>query len=405
MLARFPWLEPDVDDLLRWRAEFPILESCTHLISHSLGAMPRGTFDRMREYADTWNTRGIRAWEEGWWDMPLTVGDMLAPILGVPTGSVVMHQNVSIAMSLILSCFEIQPPRNRIVYTEMNFPSVMYVNEAHRRAGAEVVTVKSRDGIGVELEDLLAAIDERTLLVPISHVLFRSAYIQDAVAITKRAHEVGAMVVLDCYQSAGTVPLALESWNVDFAVGGSVKWLCGGPGAGYLYVRRDHRRDLEPRITGWAAHAEPFAFETGPIRYAGDMRRFQHGSPGIPALYAARSGYEIVARIGVDRIRENSMRQTARLIAKAEDLGFRVNSPRDPERRGGTVVIDVPHGRAVCRELNRREILCDYRPGAGIRVSAHFYNTDAELDRALDEMREILDEKAYEKHLDARTTY
>lgn len=394
-----------VDDLLRYRAEFPILESCTHLISHSLGAMPRGVFDRLHDYADLWNRRGIRAWEEGWWSMPVTTGDLLAPILGVPQGSVVMHQNVSIAMAMILSCFDFKPGRNKIVYTEMNFPSVMYVNEAHRRLGAEVHMVKSKDGIGVELADLLEAIDERTLLVPVSHVLFRSAYIQDAQAIIRRAHEVGAKVVLDCYQSAGTVPIELEKWECDFAVGGSVKWLCGGPGAGYLYVRRDLRDQLEPRITGWAAHEQPFSFEIGPIRYAHDMMRFMHGSPGIPALYAAKTGYEIISKIGIPRIRENSMRQTSRMIECANDLGFRVNSPVDPERRGGTIVVDVPHGKAVCRELNRREILCDYRPGAGIRMSAHFYNKDEELDRALKECREILDSRAYEKHLDAKTTY
>lgn len=392
-------------DLLAARAEFPILEKCTHLISHSLGAMPRQVFDRMHDYAELWNTRGIRAWEDAWWEMPITTGDLLAPILGVPKGSVVMHQNVSIAMALILSCFDIKTPRNKIVYSDMNFPSVMYVNEAHKRLGAEIHMVKSDDGITVDLEKLLAAIDERTLLVPISHVLFRSAFIQDAKTIIEHAHRMGAMVVLDCYQSAGTVPLEIEKWQADFAVGGSVKWLCGGPGAGYLYVRKDLRDKLEPKITGWAAHEHPFQFEIGPIVYAHDMKRFMHGSPAIPALYAARSGYEIVARIGVDKIRQNSMRQTARMIDKAESLGFKVRSPRNPAQRGGTIVVDVDHGKAVCRELNRREILCDYRPGAGIRMSAHFYNTDEELDRALDETRRILDTKAYAAHLDAKTTY
>ncbi len=394
-----------MDDLLRWRAEFPILETCTHLISHSLGAMPRGTFDRLREYADLWNRRGIRAWEDSWWEMPVTLPDLLAPILGVDPGNVVMHQNVSVAMALILSCFEIKAPRNRIVYTDMNFPSVMYVNEAQRRAGAEITMVKSKDGIGVELEDLLAAIDERTLLVPISHVLFRSAFIQDAAAIVARAHAVGALVVLDTYQSAGTVPICGKKLDVDFIVGGSVKWLCGGPGAGYLYVRPDLQRKLEPKATGWSAHAEPFAFETGAIRYADGIRRFLHGSPAIPALYAAQSGYEIVKAIGVDRIRANSMRQTARLIERCRSKGLAVKTPARAEQRGGTIAIDVPHGKAVTKELNRREILCDYRPGAGIRVSAHFYNTDAELDAAVDAIRTILDTKAYEAHLGTKTTY
>jgi kynureninase len=392
-------------DLLKWRAEFPILERCCHLISHSLGAMPRGTWERLREYGDAWAERGIHAWEEGWWDLPVTTGNLLAPILGAGKDSIVMHQNASVAMALILSCFEFKPPRNRIVYTDMNFPSVMYVNEAQVPRGAEVVMVKSDDGITVDTGRILDAIDERTLIVPISHVLFRSGYVQDVEAIVKKAHAVGAHVALDCYQSAGTVPVRLEDWKIDFAIGGSVKWLLGGPGAGYLYVREDLRRTLEPRITGWAAHDSPFAFETGKIRYAKDIRRFLHGSPAIPALYAARTGYEIVNAIGVATIRANSKRQTARFIDKAEAAGLGVRSPRDPERRGGTVVIDVPHGPAVVAELNRREIVCDYRPGAGIRMSAHFYTTDDEIDRAVAETRAILETKAYEKHLAAKTAY
>lgn len=388
-----------MDDLLKWRDEFPILGTCTHLISHSLGAMPRGAFARMQEYADTWNTRGIRAWEDSWWDLPVTTGDLLAPILGASPGSVVMHPNVSVAMALVLSCFDIRPPRNRIVYSDMNFPSVMYVNEQHTRLGAEIVTVASDDGIGVDLDRLLAAIDERTLLVPISHVLFRSGFIQDAVAITRRAHEVGAMVVLDVYQSAGTVPLALEEWGVDFAVGGSVKWLCGGPGAGYLYVREDHRTTLEPRATGWMAHQDPFQFETGPIRFANDIRRFLHGTPAVPTLYAARTGYEIVARIGVERIRARSMQQTARIIARADELGIAVRSPRDAAKRGGTVILDVPDGQEVVRELGRRGILVDHRPGAGVRLSAHFYNHDDEIDHALLQLRAILDDRPNPRHI------
>lgn len=394
-----------MNDLLRWRSEFPIVERSTHLISHSLGAMPRGVFARLEDYARLWNERGIRAWEEGWWEMPVEVGNLLAPILGVDRGNVVMHQNVSVAMALILSCFRFERPRNRIVYTDMNFPSVMYVNEAQAPRGAEIAMVKSRDGVGVELDELLAAIDERTLLVPISHVLFRSAFIQDAEAIIRRAHQVGAHVVLDCYQSAGTVPIEGKRWNVDFIVGGSVKWLCGGPGAGYLYVRPDLQQQLEPTITGWMAHESPFAFETGKIRYAPDIHRFLHGSPGVPALYAARTGYEIIGEIGVQRIRENSMRQTRRLIERAKANGLNVVTPADPARRGGTIAIDVEPGRAIAKELNRREILCDFRPGAGIRVSAHFYNTDDDLDRAVDEIRAILDTRAYERHLAAKTTF
>jgi kynureninase len=389
------------DELLEWRREFPILEKTTYLISHSLGAMPRETFGRLQSYAETWATRGVRAWAEGWWEMPLAVGDQVGRIIGARPGTVVMHQNVSVCMSIILSCFDTTPEtrRNKVVYSELEFPSVMYAYEAHARDRRfRIEKVESDDGVTVPLERLLAAIDEETLLVPLSHVLFKSASLQDARAVTERAHEVGALVVLDTYQSAGTVPLGVEEINVDFATGGSVKWLCGGPGAGYLYVAPRLRNALEPKVTGWMAHAAPFSFEDAPIAYAEGAARFLHGSPAVPALYAAESGYKIINEIGVPAIRAKSVRQTQLLIELAEEAGFRVTSPRDPERRGGTITIAVEHAPAVTRELIRREVIVDYRPGAGVRVSPHFYTKDEELERAVGEMRDILDTRAYAAH-------
>src|SRR6476659_447676 len=312
------------DELLKYRSEFPILEKAVYLISHSLGAMPRATYDHLHEYADAWATRGVRAWAEGWWDMPVTIGNEVARIIGADPGSVVMHQNVSICQSLILSCFEPTPSRNKIVYSELNFPSVMYVYEAHARSGAlHIETVKSDDGITVPLERMLAAIDETTLLVPFSHVLFKSAFLQDAKAIIDRAHEVGATVVLDTYQSAGTVPFSVKELNADFATGGSVKWLCGGPGAGYLYVRPDLQTKLQPKTTGWMAHEQPFAFDTE-LRYAPNITRFLHGSPAIPALYAAQSGYKIINTIGVENMREKNRGKKNYWTELAEEGGFKV---------------------------------------------------------------------------------
>jgi kynureninase len=386
------------DELLKWRSEFPIVNKTVYLISHSLGAMPQATYDRLHEYADVWATRGVRAWAEGWWSMPLTVGDEVGRIIGAEPGSVVMHQNVSICQSLILSCFDPIPARNKIVYSELNFPSVMYVYEAHARGGKlRIETVKSDDGITVPLERMLAAIDEETLLVPFSHVLFKSAFLQDAKAIIERAHEVGAMVVLDAYQSAGTVPFSVKELNVDFATGGSVKWLCGGPGAGYLYVRPDLHMKLEPRTTGWMAHEEPFAFSTE-LTYAPTVARFLHGSPAIPALYAAQSGYRIINEIGVEKIRAKSVRQTTRLMELAEDAGFQVTSPREAARRGGTVSINHEHAAALTTELINRDFIVDYRPGAGVRVSPHFYTTDEELELFIAELKKIRDTRAYAKH-------
>ena len=384
------------DELLKWRSEFPILEKTVYLISHSLGAMPRATYDQLHEYADAWATRGVRAWAEGWWDMPVTIGNEIARIIGADPDSVVMHQNVSICQSLILSCFEPTPQRNKIVYSELNFPSVMYVYEAHAQSGKlRIETVKSDDGITVPLERMLDAIDETTLLVPFSHVLFKSAFLQDAKAIIDKAHDVGALVVLDTYQSAGTVPFSVKELNADFATGGSVKWLCGGPGAGYLYVRPDLQNQLQPKTTGWMAHENPFAFDTE-LHYASNVTRFLHGSPSIPALFAAKAGYAIINEIGVDKIRAKNTRQTEYLIQLAEEAGFQVTSPRDPAQRGGTITVAHEHAAAIAKELVRREFIIDFRPGAGVRISPHFYTTDHELELIIEEMKKIADTRAFE---------
>jgi kynureninase len=377
------------DELLKWRGEFPILDKTVYLISHSLGAMPRGTYQQLHDYAETWATRGVRAWAEGWWEMPVTIGDEVGRIIGADPGSVVMHQNVSICQSLVLSCLEPTSKRNKIVYSELNFPSVMYVYEAHARGGnLKIEVVKSDDGITVPLERMLGAIDEETLLVPFSHVLFKSGFLQDAAAITQRAHDVGAMVVLDTYQSAGTVPFSVKELNVDFATGGSVKWLCGGPGAGYLYVQPDLQSKLEPKTTGWMAHEQPFAFDTQ-LRYAPSIARFLHGSPAIPALYAARSGYEIINKIGVERIRQKNIRQTNLLIELAEEAGFKVTSPRASSSRGGTVTLGHENAAGITKELVRRDFIVDFRPGAGVRISPHFYTADEELELVIREMKVI----------------
>ena len=374
-----------------WRSEFPIVDSCTYLVSHSLGAMPNRARTYLERFADEWSGRGVRAWHEGWWELGRTTGDLLAPILGVPAGTVSMHQNVTVAQAIVASCFRYDGPRRRIVITDLEFPTNMYLFEGFRRYGAEIVYVPSDDGIRPDLDRLIDAIDERTVLVPLSLVLFRSACIQDARAVVEKAHRVGAHVILDVYQAAGTVPLNIAALEAGFAVGGSVKWLCGGPGAGYLYVRPDLARTLEPVVAGWAAHAEPFAFETGPLRYADAPERFQSGTPNVPALYSARAGYEIVAEIGVPAIREQSLRLTRRLMAHARRAGYRLNTPDADAERGGAVILDVPNGEAAAQHLIREDVIVDYRPGAGIRMAPHFYNTEEDIDRALEVLDRIVD--------------
>ena len=378
-------------ELLDYRSEFPILEHTTYLINHSLGAMPRRAEERVAEYARTWRERGIRAWGEGWWDMPLRVGDQVGRIIGAPPGATVMHQNVAIAEAVVLSCFAPTPTRNRVVYERGNFPSVRYLYQSRRELE---VMVCEDDGAIVD------AIDEHTLLVPISHVLFKSGEIQDVEAIIERAHEAGAHVVLDAYQSAGIVPLDVTALGVDFAVGGSVKWLCGGPGNGWLYVRPDLAQLLEPTLTGWQAHETPFAFEEE-MRYADGAARFLTGTPNVPALYAGTPGYDLIEEIGVERIRANSLRQTDLLVALADAAGFGVASPRDHARRGGTVTVHVDDFPAVHKELAERQILCDFRPGAGIRLGPHYYTSDDELRHAIDQIADIVETGEYERHLGA----
>jgi kynureninase len=380
------------DSLLEWRKEFPVLDQTVYLISHSLGAMPRRTRDRLNEYADIWATRSIRAWEEGWWEMPITVGNLIARIIGACDGEVSMHPNVSVCQSIIASCFDWNRKRNKIVSEGLNFPSNLYIHRRLESLGARIVTVPSGDGITVPLDKLLAAIDEETLLVSVSHVIFKSAFIQDLRAITERAHEAGAMVIADIYQSAGAVPVNVRDLGVDFATGGSVKWLCGGPGAGYLYVRRDLWGKLQPRLTGWMAHRKPFTFDSGAIDYADDAFRFLNGTPNIPGLYAARSGYEIINEVGVQNIRAKSLRQTSILMELAREANYRVNSPSDPQQRGGTITLDVPNGSEVTQELLRRDFLVDYRPGAGIRIAPHFYTKDEELGLVIREIQSIVRE-------------
>jgi kynureninase len=374
-------------DLTRYRDRFPILESTTYLINHSLGAMPAEAERRLAQFAREWKTRGARAWGEGWWDSVFTVGDLVGSIIGAPPGSTVMHQNVTVAEAIVLSCFDLKPPRNRIVFESGLFPSVRYVQQAWSRFGAEVVVCEDADAV-------IDAIDERTLLVPVSHVLYKTAEIQPVERIVARTHEAGAYVCLDAYQSAGAVPLDVTALGVEFCVGGSVKWLCGGPGAGWLYVRPDVAERLEPAFAGWQGHSRPFAFETE-MDPAPGAARFLTGTPVVAANYAASAGYEIVREIGVERIRASSMRQTALLVALLDESGFELTSPRDPALRGGSVVFRVPDFAAVHAELAARDIICDYRPDAGLRFGPHFFTTDDEIRFAVEQVGEILESGAH----------
>ncbi len=392
------------DPLLAWRAEFPILERSTYLVSNSLGAMPRLVPERLAAYADVWAQRGVRAWAEAWWDMPLHVGDGIAPLLNAPPGSVAMTPNVTIAHAGILSSLSYAAPRDTIVMTALDFPSVRYVYEGlATRLGARIRVVESADGIGIDEDALCAAIDERTRLVCISDVLFRSAYVLDVARIARHAHAMGALIAVDAYHSVGVLPVDVQATGVDWLTGGVLKWLCGGPGGSFVYASPSLPESLRPAFTGWQAHVAPFAF-ADTMEHATGAARWLTGTPPVPALYAATEGPRILQAAGMAAVRAKSMRQTARLVALADARGWTVNAPRAPERRGGTVALDVPHGLAVARALLARDIVIDYRPGAGIRVAPHFYTADAELETVVLAIDEILATGAWRAFEDVRGT-
>lgn len=391
------------DPLLQWRDEFPILETCNYLISNSLGAMPRGVYDSLRHYADTWAAHGVSAWGIEWFELNGVVGDKIAPLMGAPAGSVLIHQNASIANSVLFSALDFSDTRrNRVVITDMDFPGDVYALRAWLPPHIDVHMVKTQDGISIDTDDILNAIDDRTRLVSISHVLFRSAYIMPVAEIVEKAHSVGAQVVLNGYHSVGVIPVDVSALNVDFYIGGVLKWLCGGPGGVFMYVRPDLLTTLTPKVTGWFAHQQPFVFDVENFVLREDAYRLMNGTPGIASLHAIQPGVDIIAQVGVDRIREKSMRQTQLLIDLADAQGYEVVSPRDAAVRGGTVTLNPPESYAVSREMLARNIKIDYRANAGIRIAPHFYNTDEEVRAAVEMIADILADGSWRQHQQGR---
>lgn len=379
---------PD-DPLLKWRSEFPILQrKAGYLINNSLGAMPRKVYDNLKAYADLWASEGVVAWHQ-WLPMVAETAEKIGAIINARAGTTIMHQNVSTLTSILISGLDFTGPRNKVVLTELNFPSVAYNWLAQQRHGARMEIVRSRDGLNIETEDLIKAIDDQTVAVAVDLVLFRSSGLVDVAPVIEAAHRRGAYVILDVYQATGSVPIDVQALKVDFLVGGSVKWLCGGSGAAFLYARKDLIARFEPTVTGWFSDKRPFDFRFGDIEYADDAHRFMGGTPSVPALYAARAGYEIIHQVGVQAIREKSQRQTSLLIELAKEQGLRINTPPQPHRRGGTVCVDFEHSEDAGHRLIERGFIIDWRPQGGIRISPHFYNTDDECRAIMEEIRRL----------------
>lgn len=365
------------------------------MISNSLGAMPRGVEASLQEYVSTWATRGVRAWAERWWTMAEEVGDAIAPFIGAPAGTVSVCENVTAAHMSILSTLPPPAVRDTIVCSAADFPSMIYLARAQQDAGYRLRVVPARADGTADPDEIAAAIDERTALVAVSHVLFRSSFILDPAPIVFRARQAGALVALDLYQAAGIIPVDVVASGVDFAAGGCLKWLCGGPGTAFLYTRRDLLGTARPRFTGWMSHPRPFDFDIEPFEPHADARRMRTGTPAIPAYYAALPGLRLLAEVGIETIRATSTRLTRRLLARVDDLGFSSIATRDPARLAGAVAVTVPDALEVARTLNARDVVVDYRPGVGIRLAPHVYNTDEEVDAAMAAMAEIVRTKKY----------
>lgn len=391
------------DSLLTWRDEFPILSKCNYLISNSLGAMPKGVYESLTHYADMWAEHGVSSWGIEWFDLNRKVGNKIAPLMGASEDSVLVHQNASIANSILFGSLDFSDEkRNKVVITDMDFPSDVYVLKHWLPDHMHIEMITTDDGISIDTQKILDAIDETTRLVSISHVLFRSAYIMPAQEIVEKAHRVGAQVVFNGYHSIGVIPVDVTALNVDFYIGGVLKWMCGGTGGVFMYVRPDLLTTLNPKVTGWFAHKTPFAFDVEHFEMREDVYRLANGTPGIASLQAIQPGIDIITQVGVENIRGKSIRQTSLLIELADAAGYDVISPRETSQRAGTVTVNPPNAYAVSREMLARNIKIDYRANAGIRIAPHFYNTDDEVRAAIATITEILEDDSWKQHAESR---
>ena len=374
------------------RDRFPTLAGATYLVSHSMGAPPLASRDSLERYWSAWATDGPEAWE-AWLPELGEIAGGIAALLGAAPNTVSLVPNVSLGQAAIASALTFGPDRDGVVMEALQFPTVTYVWSAWQKYGARIVTVPSDDGRTMSTDRICSAIDERTAVVALSHAAYVSGSLLEIHAIQARCREVGAIFVLDTYQTTGIVPLDVSAQGIDVVVGGSHKWLCGGPGCGFLYVRPGLRDRLAPAVTGWMAHAEPFAFAPAPITLARDTHRYNTGTPTMLGYLVARAGHDAIAEIGVPAIRAHNARLTTRIIESALARGFTIPTPLEAERRTGWIGIDFPGADRATQALIDRRIFIDYRPGCGMRVGPHFYSTDEDIDvffHALDEIARSL---------------
>ncbi|MDP4198200.1 MAG: aminotransferase class V-fold PLP-dependent enzyme [Bacteroidota bacterium] len=380
----------------KYRSHFPILETSSYLISNSLGAMPREVESELKQYTDIWQTEGVEAWH-AWFPFVDEVSGLIANLIGADSSNVTLIHNLTIGSALIASCLDFTGKRNEIVYSDLHFPTISYLWQGWRKYGAVPHVIES-DGIWTETEKYIEAIDETTKLVALSHVYFRSGGLQNIKPIIEHAHKMGALVMVDSYQAAGVVPIDVKALDCDILATGVLKWLCGGPGAAFMYVRPELQEQFRPAIRGWLGDREPFEFHMPDVTFESGMHRFLTSSIQVPCLHTARPALRMFNEIGIAAIREKSLQLTGRLIVKADEHGFTINSPREAAKRGGALTIDPLGNRKhpklttkdICDELIRRRFIVDYRPPLGIRIAPHFYNTMDEIDAVTEEIERIL---------------
>lgn len=371
------------------RERFADLDSCTYLVSHSMGAAPLAARDALTAYWSEWSADGPEAWER-WLPRIAQIADGIGAIVGAPAGSTFLGPNVSVLQAAIATCLDFTGARNEVVYEELQFPSLTYVWKEWERYGARVRVVGSDDKRTIPTERICAAITEQTAIAVLSHAYYVSGAVSDVRAIQAHCRSVGALLCVDAYQTTGIYPYDVTEWDLDMVTGGSHKWLCGGPGCGFLYLKPTLLEQFRPAVTGWMAHAAPFNFEDAPMRYAASMYRFGTGTPTIPGYIAAKPGHDLIREIGVARIREHNVRLTTLIADMAIERGLSVNTPLEPQQRNGWIGIDFENSERAYKALAAQRIFVDYRPGCGIRCSPHFYTKDEEITRfftALDTLR------------------
>jgi kynureninase len=378
-------------DVQGYRDEFPVLRRKAYLISASLGPVSTRARRYLDEYVDVWEAEGAPdpVWMDHIFPQMRRLKDTFGSMVGADGDELAITVNVSLALAAVMSCVDFSK-RKKIVLSELDFPTDGHVSLAHRRRGAEVMFLKSSDGLTVPLEAYRAAIDEDTALVIVNRVLYRTSSLLDAKEICRMAREVGAWSIVDDFHGAGIVPVDVHDLGCDFYTTGVLKWLCGGPGLSFLYARRELLSTLEPLVTGWFATRDPFSFDLQNLDYHASARRLEHGTPAAPIAFLAQGGLDIITEVGPAAIRERQQDLIEYLMAGADRAGLPVRTPRDRNTRGGMVNIGVgQEAEKVCHALLERDVCTDYR-GDGIRVSPHFFNTEEDIDRLFVALREIL---------------